>query len=304
VAVRRAGSAKRTRLTVILLTLSFALTGIVVFAQQRDRSADPLAEMIATEHAFAARAMVVGWKSAFLEYFSDDAVGFEGTTAGPAKEQLRRQPDPPATQRLVWEPRYGDIAASGELGYLTGPVQNILPSRNGGKPVPSLYASVWKRQKDGSFRVVLDVGTPTPRAVPFAAGFTRAPHADRFSGNITERTPTLRAADSVLNSGLRTSLVRAYRGHLAPGARLYRQNRMPAIGERAILAALAGQRTYSEVDSRFAESAASEDLGYTWGSYVIGGRRAPVEYGFYVRVWVRGRDSQWKVALDSLQPQG
>jgi ketosteroid isomerase-like protein len=260
--------------------------------------------MVATERAFAARALVIGWKAAFLEYFADDAVGFEGTTAAPAKGQLRRRPDPPPAQRLVWEPRYGDIAASGELGYLTGPVENTLPSRNGGRPIPSMYASVWKRQQDGAFRVVLDFGTPTPRAVPFAPGFTRAPHADRFSGNISERTPTLRAADSVLNSGLRTSLVRAYSGHLAAGARLYRPNRMPVVGERAILAALAGQRTYSEVDSRFAESAASEDLGYTWGSYVVGGRRAPVEYGFYVRIWVRGRDSQWKVALDSLQPQG
>lgn len=260
--------------------------------------------MIATEREFAARALVVGWKKAFLEYFADDAVGFEGTNAGFAKEQIRRRPDPPAGQRLIWEPRYGDIAASGDLGYLTGPVQNIVPTRDGGRPRHSLYASIWKRQRDGSFKVVLDLGVPTPRAVPFGAGFTRASHARRFNGAITEQMPTLGAADSVLNSDLRTSQERAYRGRLAPGARLYRVNTMPAVGERAILVAVAGKRTYSEIDSRFAESAASGDLGYTWGSYVVGGRKSPVEYGFYARVWVRGTDGQWKVALDVLQPQG
>lgn len=259
--------------------------------------------MVETERAFAARALVVGWKAAFLEYFADDAVGFQGTTAGFATDQIRKRPDPPKDLRLVWEPRYGDIAATGELGYLTGPVKTISPSRNGGNPVPSLYASIWKRQRDGSFKVVLDFGTPTPRAVAFAPGFTRAPHANRFTGSITEHTPTLGAADSVLDSGLRTSQAQAYRGHLAAGARLYRPNAMPVIGERAILAALAAKPTYSEIDSRFSESAASGDLGYTWGSYVVGGRRAPSEYGFYVRVWVRERDGQWKVALDSLQPQ-
>jgi ketosteroid isomerase-like protein len=259
--------------------------------------------MLDTERAFAARALVIGWKAAFLEYFADEAVGFEGTVAGLAKDQIRKRPDPSPDLRLVWEPRIGDIAASGELGYLTGPVQNILPSRDHGRPRPSLYVSIWKRQRDGRFKVVLDVGTPTPRLAAFAPRFTRAPHANRFAGAITARTPPLGAADSILNSGLRTSEARAYRGRLAPGARLYRANTMPVAGERAILAAVAARPAYSEIDSRFSESSASGDLGYTWGTYVVGGRRAPSEYGFYVRVWVRERDGQWKVALDSLQPQ-
>jgi ketosteroid isomerase-like protein len=289
---------------ILSVGLTVAAADLRVFAQRAAEAIpESLSTMVDTERAFAARALVIGWKAAFLEYFADDAIGFEGTTAGLAREQIRRRPDPPSDLKLIWEPRYGDIAASGELGYLTGPVQNILPSRDGGKPVPSLYASIWERQRDGAFRVVLDVGTPTPRPVPFAAGFTRAPHADRFDGRVAKQMPTLSAADSVLNSGLRTSQTRAYRDHLATGARLYRRNRMPAIGERAILAAVAGQPTYSEIDLRYSQSAASGDLGYTWGTYVVGSRRKPVEFGFYVRVWVRADDGQWKVALDSLQPQ-
>lgn len=261
--------------------------------------------MVETERTFAARALIVGWKQAFLEYFADDAVGFDEGRADFAKRQFRDSPDPPKDLQLIWEPRYGDVAGSGELGYLTGPVRNILPSRNNGQPRHSNYFSIWKRQRDGSFAVVMDVGTPTPGPVPFAPGFTRAQHVNRFTGEYDEKTPPLSAADSVLNSALRTGQARAYRDRLAPGARLHRRNLMPLVGDRAILAWTAGQPRYAAADSRYAEAAQSGDLGYTWGTYVLTarGRGARPEGGFYTRVWVRERDGQWKIAADITQPQ-
>ena len=146
----------------------------------------------------------VGWKQAFLEYFSDSAIGYDGEQVGLAKEQIRGNPDPPKDHQLLWEPRYGDIARSGELGFLTGPSRTILPSRNNGQPRHGVYASVWKRERDGTFKVVMDVGTTTPRAASFAEGFTRAPSANRFTGDLDDRTPPLGTADSVLNSDLKT----------------------------------------------------------------------------------------------------
>jgi ketosteroid isomerase-like protein len=263
-----------------------------------------LTAMVETERAFAARALQIGWKQAFLEYFADDAVGFDGGRAGLAKEQFRASPEPPKDLQLIWEPRYGDVSASGELGYLTGPVRNILPSRNNGQPRHSSYFSIWKRQRNGSFRVVMDVGTPTPGPVSFAPGFTWAPHASRFTGEYDERTPPLSAADSVMNSALRTSQAAAYRDRLAPGARLHRRNVMPIVGDRAILRWAASQPRYAAADSRYAEAAQSGDLGYTWGTYIIGaaGRRAREE-GFYTRVWVRERNGQWTIAAEITQPQ-
>jgi ketosteroid isomerase-like protein len=260
--------------------------------------------MIETERAFASRALVVGWKQAFLEYFDDAAVGFDEGRAGPAKQQFRDSPDPPKELRLIWEPRFGDIAGSGELGYLTGPVRNILPTRNNGQPRHSVYFSVWKRQRNGNYLVLLDVGTPTPGPVSFAPGFMRAPHANRFNGDFDERTPPLSAADRVMNSALRSSQTNAYRERIAPGARLHRNNMPPLVGERAILAWVAAQPRYSAADSRHAEAARSGDLGFTWGTYIIPPRgNTPREEGFYARVWVRERAGQWKIAADITQPQ-
>jgi ketosteroid isomerase-like protein len=286
-------------LTVVLTLAAEALPG----AQQAPELPQPLTQMIETERAFAARALIVGWKAAFLEYFADNAVGFDQGRAGLARDQIVANPDPPKDHRLIWEPRYGDVAASGDLGYLTGPVRSILPSRDNGRPRHSTYTSIWKRERNGAFKVVMDVGTNTPSPVPFAAGFTRAASADRFTGDYDDTTPPLSAADGVLNSALRSGQAAAYRGRLAAGVRFHRPNLLPVVGERTATRWLATQPAYTVADSRYSEAARSGDLGYTWGAYAIGPRQKPTQQGFYVRVWERERKGQWKIAMDILQPQ-
>ncbi len=294
--------------------IAIALLVVAVWragAQVPEPLPESLTQMIETERAFAARALVVGWKNAFLDYFSPAAVGFADGQPGSAREQIGKNPDPPKDLQLIWEPRFGDVAASGELGYLTGPVRNVRASRDGGRPRFSNYASVWKRQKDGSFKGVMDVGVNTPSAVPFPTGFTRAPHQNRFTGDYDESTPPLGTADELLNSALKTSQLRAYRPRLAEGVRFHRQNQMPIVGIPAATKWLASQRAVSSADSRFSEVARSGDLGYTWGTFTIAPRRVTaggrgqqtvnIQAGFYMRVWVRERDGQWKVALDVLQ---
>ena len=290
------------RVLAVVIAVAVSLAGLR--AQSSGEVPQALAQMIDAERAFAARALVIGWKASFLEYLAADAVGFADGAAAPAREQIRANPDPPPGHQLIWEPRYGDVAASGELGYLTGPSRSILPSRNKGQPRHGVYTSVWKRQRDGAFKVVLDVGVDTPRAASFVRGFTRAPSANRFSGDYDETTPPLSAADGVLNSALRSGQASAYRDRLAPGARLHRPDMLPVVGEPSALKWLASQPAYASADSRYAEAARSGDLGYTWGAYSIGSRQKPTQRGFYVRVWVRERDGQWNIAIDVLQPQG
>src|SRR5262249_17397291 len=154
----------------------------------------------------AARALEAGWKQAFLEYFADGAVGFDEARTAPAKELFRKQPDPPKELRLLWEPRYGDIAASGDLGYLTGPVRSINPARNNGQPSHSVYASVWKRQADGSFKVVMDMGVPIPGPAPFLDGFTPAARTNVYAGRATPEASSrsLKDTDAALTYAARS----------------------------------------------------------------------------------------------------
>jgi ketosteroid isomerase-like protein len=280
-----------------LLAITLAVIGPgwthVSAGQRNSNPQDALRQMADTERAFAARAAVVNWKQAFLEYFADSAVGFDATGPGLAKDQIRALPEPPKDAQLLWEPRFGDIAASGDLGWLTGPSTSINPARDKGQPRHGNYASVWKRQADGTFKVVMDVGVNLPGPASFAPGFTRAPQAKRYSGAAADAQTTLADADrALLSRAAASSQADAYRGRLAPGARLHRHDMMPRVGEREILAWLATQPASPAAEHRYAEAAKSGDLGYTWGRYGM---------GYYVRVWSRAADGSWRVALDVLQ---
>jgi len=60
--------------------------------------------------------------------------------------------------RLTWTPVGGDISASGDLGYTYG----TFEFRAKDKVDYGKYTSIWKLQKDGSWKVVLDMGNASP----------------------------------------------------------------------------------------------------------------------------------------------
>src|SRR5687768_12696673 len=126
------------------------VTAVATATIQSDAALPPaLVKMAETERAFARRARETTVRQAFIDFFADESVGF-GPDPEPAREALRKQttPQPPGFE-LHWEPRLGDIAASDDLGYLTGPAEYINP----GKPnTYTCYFSVWKRQPDNEFR--------------------------------------------------------------------------------------------------------------------------------------------------------
>ena len=245
----------------------------------------PLTEMADTERAFAQRAAKVGVRDSFLEFFAEDAIRF-GDAPEPARPYLQQvKSQPPSVVELLWEPRIGDIAASGELGWLSGPASRIVHGSD--VPVTEFaYFSIWKRQANGTFRVVIDQGITTPSAVAFATGLSRVDASDRFAGDAGDAPTKLAAAD------------RAVTPPLAPDGRLYRDGMLPLVGD----AARARQRVEHarRTTTLHAESARSGDLGFTYGRY----EHAPGdETGHYARAWSRTRSGKWVVALEVTAPK-
>lgn len=60
---------------------------------------------------------------------------------------------------LNWEPLMADVSATRDLGYTVGLYQSHRLDADG-KPVVGTgkYATIWRRQADGAWKVVLDVG--------------------------------------------------------------------------------------------------------------------------------------------------
>jgi len=261
-----------------------------------------LAAMADAERAFAKTATVMGWRDAFLEFFADDAIAFSPGVV-PAKDGLRKQPSTPfSIAELVWEPRTGDVAASGDLGWLTGP--STSTNRKAAEPVTryGCYLSVWRKQPDGRWRVFIDVGANAPEPVPFPTGFTRTTVATPYAGSDSKSAATgsLAGADRDLNAQIASlGFARAFAARLSPAARLHRPGSIPQTGRDAIVTWLAANAASGTAKDVGAESASSGDLGYTHGTFEV--KDPKPSTGVYLRIWNRDAAGTWWVMVDVAQ---
>jgi ketosteroid isomerase-like protein len=277
---------------------AIAVCALVVAIGGQQESTDipaALAAMADTERAFAAAARVKGIRDAFLEFFTDDAM-FE-PAAGLAKDQLHKQkPEPFSVRELVWEPRTGDVAASGELGWLTGPGTFIDHAAADKTPRYSNYLSIWRKEPDGRWRVFIDLGTRLDAPATFAPGFTRFKFDTRYSGSEGKAAATTRVieADRALNTDIRVDgAARAYARVLAPGARVHRQG-VGALMDRAAAEWFEKEASGMTAVTETGESAQSGDLAYTYGRYQLRGQKPAA----YLRLWSRERDGDWRIVVD------
>jgi ketosteroid isomerase-like protein len=259
-----------------------------------------LAAMVEAEREFAAAARVKGIRDAFLEFFADDAMFEPGR--GKAKDQLRQQKPQPFTEReLVWEPRTGDVAASGELGWLTGPGTFINHAADR-TPRYSNYMSVWRKEPDRRWRVFIDIGTTLEAPAIFAPGFTRFVFADRYTGKESkaDARERLAAADRAFNDRLTSAgPAAAFVEVLAPGGRVHREGVGALTGATAVRSWLSEHASGMTARNTAAESAESADLGYTYGNYQL---RPSEKSGAYLRIWSRDRQGRWRLVADVLSP--
>jgi ketosteroid isomerase-like protein len=102
----------------------------------------------------------------YLSYYADNAV--EIPNGAPViSGKINIAPgmsflDDP-NNRLTWTPVGGDISASADLGYTYGTFEFHSTDKDGKPHVEyGKYTSIWKLQKNGSWKVVLDMGNASP----------------------------------------------------------------------------------------------------------------------------------------------
>lgn len=287
-----------------MLVVGVVMVWAPVWAQER--IAADLQALVDTERAFAHTATLKGTRDSFLDFFADDAIALT-PLPNSAKERLRRRPaDPFSANELKWEPRTGDIAASGELGWLTGPSTYHATGETRLQFGNDL--SIWRRQADGQWRVFIDVGAGTPEAVGFAPGFTRFSFDARYGGTDGRAAAArgLLEADRELNARIGTggpggtgAVDQAYGARLADKARLHRNGIMSIVGRAPISEWLKRHAASMSAATGAADASEAGDLGYSYGTYELKG--AAPESGAYLRVWTRNAAGTWFVVADVAQ---
>ena len=115
-------------------------------------------ELMRADSVFAAMSVSQGAKPAFLAFSTDDAISFGG---GPQMNEGRQAIGAafdgfPSGAVLAWWPVAAVIAESGDLGCTVGEatIESLKQY--------SKYLTIWRRQRDGSWKFVADGGNARP----------------------------------------------------------------------------------------------------------------------------------------------
>lgn len=104
-----------------------------------------------------------GVKEAFLIYASENGVllrPFMMPIVG--YDEVRKfMEEGDSNFQLTWEPLYADVSTSGDMGYTYGLYTAAFKDETGmEKTSRGTYVSIWKKDKDGNWKFVLDSGNP------------------------------------------------------------------------------------------------------------------------------------------------
>jgi ketosteroid isomerase-like protein len=292
---------KRSILVAALLAATIAPT---VPAQNR-RSVDPLTAMVGTERAFSRMSEEKGIRESFTEFIAEDGILFRPRAVF-GKKWMRENPSPPATTRplLIWQPIFAGMSRAGDLGYTTGPWQFKNDIKDAKFSAFGNFMTVWKKQPDGKWRFVVDLGVSNPEPKAPALLIYGAPASGRFARDAAKgRSDLLNTERNFSKASVKHGAVEAFLAYASSDVRAFRNQKQPFIGRKAAVAAWTPLSIEWTWTTQSADVSTSGDLGYSYGLYEMRDKatNSVTETGNYMRVWKRV-NSAWKLILDLIDP--
>ena len=256
--------------------------------------------VVEAEYAFADSAKPLGVRGAFLKYLATDSIicspapvnGVVSTAAGKANADT-----------LEWYPILAHTASSADLGYTTGPW--TYRTADGKTEVNGTFLSVWRKQPDGAWRVVVDCGVDHPKPAMAPKGLPRVatPAISTATAHVAPSwIDPVANADAQYTAAATRSATAALTEFGAAEVRVLAKGAAPAIGVKAGQAILdAHAQTFGTTWRHvFASESGDGTLGYAWG--YIGDPKSPRPAAAYVNVWQRERaGAPWKIVAQALQ---
>ena len=294
---------KRPTLTLFLLLF---LPSMPASAQDRN-GGDKLRALVETERAFSRTSEEKGIREAFSAFIADDGILFR-PRAVKGKEWMQQHPLPPSKTRplLTWQPIFAAISQTGDLGYTTGPWQYKNDIKDAKPAAFGDFMTIWKKQPDGSWKFVLDLGVSHPK--PLKENAVRQP--SQTSGRNgrglypeSARAQILKAEKDFSQQSVNQGAVTAFLFNAANDVRLFREDHEPFVGKKLAASALTPLTVQWTWVPAFADVSSSGDLGYSYGTYELRDKASAkiIDSGNYARIWKRSR-GVWKVVIDVANP--
>ena len=293
----------------MLILKILALLALVLCSCAGPRSAgngDPEADvlkLVEAERSFARAAAANGTRAAFVEYLTDEAVIFRPRPVNAHEWYAENTED---SGLLSWWPAYAEVSSSGDLGFTTGPWEFRHSAADAEAVSYGHYVSIWGKQGDGSWRVLLDLGNVYDRPAKKTSEVeTRVSSGGGGQVAVAEEREVLLATERVFSDeSVKGGLIATYMAYTTDDVRYYRMGAPPVKGQTPTRNALKGIHGMTTWQAEGAGVSASGDLGYTYGSAErrdkVSG--AVVETNSFMRIWRIEGGGRWSIALDIALP--
>jgi len=290
------------------ICLALLLAFVCLALAKRVQEKPALQSMVETERAFAKLSEDQGTRPAFVAFIADEGIIFR-PKAVKGKQWFAEHPAPQSDKRplLSWYPAVAGMARAGDMGYTTGPWE-FKPDIHDARSVAwGHFLTVWKRQPDGSWKFAIDLGISNPEPAQAEPPWQlsqnyEAPKAIR--GSASGVATTLLARDREFSqSSVKRGARAAFAEYALREVRIYREGKFPIRGQDLAPAVLPDSSSAWTWEPAAGEVSASDDLGYTYGSYQISNAPAGKfsEAGNYFRIWKKEKGA-WKVLFDLTNP--
>jgi ketosteroid isomerase-like protein len=261
---------------------------------QAESPGEAVKALVDAERKFFQTGQDKGTRAAFLEFLAPDGIVFR---PGPVNGQDVWNKRTESGLDLVWEPVFASIARSADFGYDTGPSKWRAKKSDEKFGGFGHFISIWKKQKDGSWKVALDCGieNPEPTAKPEPLKLLEPDKGARGTAE------SLQEAQNGFQATAKLDFTKAFRQFGSDDVRLYRNGSFPALGKEAGAKLLGPEQASVAMEVMKSDMSSSADLAYSYGS-CSDTRTQPAAPGHFLQVWQTDASGAWKLVLDWQQP--
>jgi ketosteroid isomerase-like protein len=255
--------------------------------------AEAVRAMVEAERKFYQTGQEKGTRAAFLEFLAPDGIVFR---PGPVNGQEVWSKRQETGLDLVWEPTFAAISRSGDFGYDSGPSKwraNKAEKKFSGF---GHFVSIWKKQKDGAWKVALDCG------IENGGSDAKPPLQLVVPKNAAKGAPqSFQDTQVAFIATAQLDFTKAFRQFGSDEVRLYRNGSFPTIGKKDGVELLGPEQAGLAMEVMKTDMSSSADLAYMYGSY-SDARTQPGKAGHFLQVWQTDAAGAWKLVLDWQQP--
>jgi len=284
---------RQMRRTSFLFLASLMLASVFARAET---PAEAGRAMVEAEKKFYQTGQEQGTRAAFLTFLADDGIVFRpGPVNG--KEAWGKRAE--TGLDLVWEPTFAVMARSADFGYDTGPAKWRANRKEEKFTGHGHFISIWKKQKNGSWKVALDCGieNPEPAGKPETLRIIAPEKEEAGKTDVAARQRALQDAQNGFADLAKLDFTKAFREFAGGEVRLYRNGSFPALGKDAGAKLLGPEQAGVAMEVMKGDISNSADLAYHYGKY-SDTRTQPAKTGHFFQIWQTDSAGSWKLVLD------